>query len=146
MDLRMPSRGSSLYLTDDDVLRKIRTTEASTDDEVNVVGALPGKVKLGMEVKEEHTNQVGTLHSGLISTLVDSATSLALMTTEKCDSWIYFLSFPHSFIKAAQIGDKITIEAEVLKQGRTLAFTGAKLFNQNGAILATGHHVKHIGP
>ncbi|KAJ8034012.1 Acyl-coenzyme A thioesterase 13 [Holothuria leucospilota] len=50
---------------------------------VIVVGALPIKVKLEMEVKEEHTSQVGTLHGGLISTLVNSATSLALMTTEK---------------------------------------------------------------
>ncbi|KAJ8034005.1 Acyl-coenzyme A thioesterase 13 [Holothuria leucospilota] len=97
-----------------------------------------------MAVKEEHTSQVGTLHGGLISTLVDSATSLALMTTENATPGVS-VNLAISIIKAARIGDKMTIEAEVLKQGRTLAFTEAELFNQNGDILATGHHVKHIG-
>lgn len=35
-----------------------------------------------MEVKHEHTNQGGTLHGGVTSSLVDTMTTLALMSTE----------------------------------------------------------------
>ena len=34
-----------------------------------------------MEVAEEHTNKGGTLHGGLTATLVDTISTVALMTT-----------------------------------------------------------------
>ncbi|KAJ8049673.1 Acyl-coenzyme A thioesterase 13 [Holothuria leucospilota] len=111
---------------------------------ISVLSVEPGKVNFGMEVQKEHTNQGSTMHGGLTSSLVDSLTTLALMTTENPTPGVS-VNLAVSYFKAARIGDKLTIEAEVLKQGKTLAFTEAKILNQKGDIIATGHHVKHIG-
>ncbi|KAJ8033915.1 Acyl-coenzyme A thioesterase 13 [Holothuria leucospilota] len=97
-----------------------------------------------MKVQKEHTNQANTMHGGLTSSLVDALTTLALMTTENGTPGVS-VNLAVSYFKAARIGDKLTIETEVLKQGRTLAFTAAKILNEKGDIVATGHHVKHIG-
>ena len=40
-----------------------------------------GKCVAEMEVAEEHTNKGGTLHGGLTATLVDTISTVALMTT-----------------------------------------------------------------
>lgn len=51
--------------------------------QVKILSAVPGKVDFEMEVKHEHTNQGNILHGGLTSTLIDTLTTLALMSTER---------------------------------------------------------------
>lgn len=45
------------------------------------VSAVPGKVICELKVEEEHINKLGTLHGGLIATLVDVISSMALINT-----------------------------------------------------------------
>lgn len=42
-----------------------------------------GRCVCELTVDEEHTNRGGTMHGGLTATLVDSVSTVALMTTEK---------------------------------------------------------------
>ncbi|XP_071836502.1 acyl-coenzyme A thioesterase 13-like [Apostichopus japonicus] len=112
--------------------------------DVKILSAVPGKVDFEMEVKHEHTNQGNILHGGLTSTLIDTLTTLALMSTERQTPGVS-VDLGINFLKAAKLGDKIKIETEVIKQGKTLAFTMAKILNQKGEIVALGNHVKHIG-
>ena len=49
--------------------------------QVKIVDAGAGKCVAEMEVAEEHTNKGGTLHGGLTATLVDTISTVALMTT-----------------------------------------------------------------
>lgn len=51
--------------------------------QVEVLSASPGKVVCEMRVDEEHTNRGGTLHGGLIATLVDVISTMAIMYTER---------------------------------------------------------------
>lgn len=43
------------------------------------------------------------------------------------------------------MGEEITINAEVVKMGRTLAFTLAELLNKEGKLIAKASHTKFIG-
>ncbi len=86
---------------------------------------------------------MGTLHGGFIATLVDSLTTIAVMTTPVGVPGVS-VDLSVSYLKAAKIGEKITMDAEVTKVGKTLAFTTASLVNANGDIVAQGKHIKHI--
>lgn len=49
------------------------------------------------------------------------------------------------YLAAAKTGDVVTITAEALKVGRTMAFTTAELRLENGTVIARGNHTKHLG-
>ncbi|XP_071964371.1 acyl-coenzyme A thioesterase 13-like [Antedon mediterranea] len=111
---------------------------------IQVVSAKPGHCVCRLKVDEEHLNMYGTMHGGYISTLIDSVTTFALLSTEAGTAGVS-VNLNVSFHKAAKPGDEVTIDGKVMKQGRTLAFTEAQLTNSDGVVLATGQHVKHVG-
>lgn len=49
---------------------------------MRIVAADPGKVVAELTVEEEHENAGGTLHGGLTASLVDSLTTMALLSME----------------------------------------------------------------
>ena len=51
--------------------------------QVEVVSASPGKVLCELRLEEQHMNTGATLHGGLTATLVDSISTLAIMTADK---------------------------------------------------------------
>ena len=49
-------------------------------------------------------------------------------------------------MNAAKLGEDILITAEVLKQGKTLAFATIDLTSKaSGKLIAQGRHTKHLG-
>ena len=49
-------------------------------------------------------------------------------------------------MNAARVGEDVLITAQVLKQGRTLAFATVDLTNKStGKLIAQGRHTKHLG-
>ncbi|KAJ8334288.1 hypothetical protein SKAU_G00399270 [Synaphobranchus kaupii] len=88
---------------------------------VNIVSASPGKIVCEMKVEEEHTNRGGTLHGGLTATLVDIVSSAALTYTERGSPGVS-VDMNITYMNAAKLGEDVLITAQVLKQGRTLAF------------------------
>ncbi|XP_060798726.1 acyl-coenzyme A thioesterase 13 [Neoarius graeffei] len=112
---------------------------------VELVSASPGKVVCQMKVEEEHTNRGGTLHGGLTATLVDVISTTALLYTERGLPGVS-IDMNITYMNAAKVGEDILITAQVLKQGRTLAFATVDLTNKaNGKLIAQGRHTKHLG-
>lgn len=52
----------------------------------------------------------------------------------------------YSYLKGAKLGDVLEIRSELLKRGKTLAFTNVDILNKSdgGALIATGRHTKFI--
>ncbi|KAG7317172.1 hypothetical protein KOW79_019470 [Hemibagrus wyckioides] len=112
---------------------------------VELVSASPGKVVCEMKVEEEHTNRGGTLHGGLTATLVDVISTTALLYTERGAPGVS-VDMNITYMNAAKVGEDILITAQVLKQGRSLAFATVDLTNKaNGKLIAQGRHTKHLG-
>ncbi|XP_063306564.1 acyl-coenzyme A thioesterase 13 [Pelobates fuscus] len=112
---------------------------------VELVSASPGKVVCELKVEEEHTNRGGTLHGGLTATLVDVISTAALVHTERAAPGVS-VDMNITYMNAAKIGDSILITAQVLKQGRSLAFATVDLTNKvTGKMIAQGRHTKHLG-
>lgn len=112
---------------------------------VNVLSASPGKVVCEMKVAEEHTNRGGTLHGGLTATLVDVISTVAIMNSERGAPGVS-VDMNITYMNAAKIGEDVLITAQVLKQGRTLAFATVDLTSKvTGKLIAQGRHTKHLG-
>ncbi|XP_065150825.1 acyl-coenzyme A thioesterase 13 [Paramisgurnus dabryanus] len=112
---------------------------------VEIVSAAPGKVVCEMKVEEEHTNRGGTLHGGMTATLVDVISTSAIMYSERGAPGVS-VDMNITYMNAAKIGEDVLITAQVLKQGKTLAFATVDLTNKaNGKMIAQGRHTKHLG-
>ncbi|XP_003927347.3 acyl-coenzyme A thioesterase 13 [Saimiri boliviensis] len=112
---------------------------------VTLVSAAPGKVICEMKVEEEHTNKLGTLHGGLTATLVDGISTWALLCTERGLPGVS-VDMNITYMSPAKLGEVVVITAQVLKQGKTLAFTSVDLTNKaTGKLIAQGRHTKHLG-
>ncbi|XP_014707096.1 acyl-coenzyme A thioesterase 13 [Equus asinus] len=114
-------------------------------EKVTLFSAVPGKVICEMKVEEEHTNKMGTLHGGLIATLVDSISTVALLLSERGAPGVS-VDMNITYMSPAKMGEDILITAHILKQGKTLAFTSVDLTNKvTGKLIAQGRHTKHLG-
>ncbi|XP_028593399.2 acyl-coenzyme A thioesterase 13 [Podarcis muralis] len=114
-------------------------------NKMTVLSASPGKVVCEMKVEEEHTNRGGILHGGLTATLVDVVSTAALLHTERAAPGVS-VDMNITYMSAAKMGDEIQITAEILKQGRTLAFANVDLRNKaTGKLIAQGRHTKYLG-
>uniref|UniRef100_A0A8C4QSY5 Acyl-coenzyme A thioesterase 13 n=1 Tax=Eptatretus burgeri TaxID=7764 RepID=A0A8C4QSY5_EPTBU len=115
------------------------------ESSLHAVSASPGHLVCEMGVEKEHTNRGGTMHGGLTALLVDSVSTLALFTTKDGRPGVS-VDMNITYMKAAQEGETVMITADVLKQGRTLAFTSVDIMNKDtGHLIAQGRHTKHLG-
>lgn len=114
-------------------------------EKVTLVSAAPEKVICEMKVEEQHANKMGTLHGGLTATLIDSISTVALLCSERGLPGVS-VDMNVTYMSPAKIGEEIVITAQILKQGRTLAFASVDLTNKaTGKLIAQGRHTKHLG-
>eukprot|EP00967_Tisochrysis_lutea_P020228 scaffold23061_cov37-Tisochrysis_lutea.AAC.1 len=94
-------------------------------------------------VTDALVNNYGTLHGGVIATIVDVVGTLALLGRDPSRAGIS-VEMNQTFMAAAHPGDTIVALGTVLKYGRRLGFTRVDLRrgNASGALLATGRHTK----
>ncbi|XP_044150576.1 acyl-coenzyme A thioesterase 13 [Bufo gargarizans] len=112
---------------------------------LQLVSVSPGKIVCELKVDEEHTNRLGTMHGGFTATLVDTVSTVALLNTERGAAGVS-VDMNITYMNAAKIGESVLITAQILKQGRTLAFATVDLVNkETGKLIAQGRHTKHLG-
>ncbi|CAG2065631.1 unnamed protein product [Timema podura] len=110
---------------------------------VEVLSAGDGRCLAQMVVAEEHQNTFGTLHGGFTATVVDEVSTLALMTTGSGHPGVS-VDLNVSYMKAANLGDKILIDAKTLKAGKRLAFLEVEIKKESGELIAKGSHTKFV--
>uniref|UniRef100_A0A8C0H429 Acyl-coenzyme A thioesterase 13 n=1 Tax=Chelonoidis abingdonii TaxID=106734 RepID=A0A8C0H429_CHEAB len=121
------------------------TWHPNTAYSMTVLSATPGKVVCEMKIEEEHTNRGGTLHGGLTATLVDVVSTAALLYTERGMPGVS-VDMNITYMSAAKIGEEILITAQILKQGRSMAFASVDVTNkETGKFVAQGRHTKYLG-
>ncbi|KAL4221884.1 Acyl-coenzyme A thioesterase 13 [Mactra antiquata] len=113
--------------------------------QTKVISGGNGRCKCELRVTEDHQNRGGTLHGGMICTLVDSVSTWALLGTDEPVAGVS-VDLSVSFFKGAKVGEDIIIDARTLKRGKRLAFLSVDVINKtDGTLLAQGKHTKFIG-
>ena len=78
-----------------------------------------GAVDIALAFRSDLTQQSGTLHAGIITSILDSACGYAALTTMSSDSEVLSVEFKVNLLRPAR-GDRFVAEGRVVKSGRTL--------------------------
>ena len=85
---------------------------------------------------EKHlTNSLGTVHGGVIMSLLDVALCTAARTLHPESVGVITINMSTSFIGAGS-GTKLYADARVMKDGRSMSFVEAEAKNEDGTLVA----------
>jgi uncharacterized protein (TIGR00369 family) len=108
---------------------------------IEVVDATEGSARLRLGVRPDlETRREGTLHGGVLASLIDAAGSAALLTTRAEDdaTWAGFSSTDLNVSYLAAATSDVVADARVLRGGRTVAYTSVEVVDAAGAVVAVG--------
>jgi uncharacterized protein (TIGR00369 family) len=105
---------------------------------VCVEKSTPGTTRWQTRCDERFLNPAGVVQGGFLAAMMDSAMGASAVTAAR-DRKVAVANteMKISFIRPVRAGDELTCVATVLKPGRTITFVEAKIFDDNGLVIAT---------
>ncbi len=94
-----------------------------------------GTARLSLPVEAHLLNSLGTVHGGVIMSLLDVALCTAARTLHPDSVGVVTIDQSTSFIGGGS-GDRLLAEARVLRDGRSLSFVEAEARNADGSLVA----------
>ena len=94
-----------------------------------------GTAKCSLPVEKHLTNSMGTVHGGVIMSLLDIALCTAARTLHPGSIGAITIDLSTSFIGAAS-GKKLYADARVMRDGRSMSFVEAEAKNEDGSLVA----------
>lgn len=97
----------------------------------------PGRVVVEMPAAEFHYNPLGTVHGGVISTLLDTAAACAVHTTLAAGELYTSVDLTVKFLRPVTVDSGLlTCEGTVIQRGRRTALAQAQLTDEAGRLVA----------
>ena len=104
------------------------------------VSAEVGRVVFALDPTHEHTNPLGTVHGGILATLLDSAMTCAVFTSLPAGTTTTTVVLSVRYVKAAQPGgQRLLAEGGVVHLGRRLATAEGRVTGPDGTLYATAN-------
>jgi len=128
----------------DVLIRVLNASPAYRHIGMKVVLAEDGSSRIEMEVQEELKNLYGTVHGGLLATLMDSACGVALGSLLKAGESLVTLDLRINYLSPVKSGTVIA-EGKVVHKGRQTGVAEATLKDETGRLAAKGmstHFIK----
>ena len=92
-----------------------------------------------LNVQEFHYNPAGTLHGGVMATMLDSATSVAIWTTLPAGVAWTSIELKSTYVRSAtKATGKLFCEGRVINVGRRVGLAEARLSDAEGKLYAHG--------
>src|SRR6266704_1385280 len=79
-------------------------------------------VIIGLRLAKPHTNARGLIHGGLITALADNAMGYSCAQATGWTTSFVTISLSIDFVGAAEIGQWLAVESDVIKTGSTICF------------------------
>jgi uncharacterized protein (TIGR00369 family) len=96
-----------------------------------------GRTVFSLVADEMHENPMGTMHGGLVATLVDTAMGCAVASMLPTDASFTTLELSTKYIRAITTATgKIYAEGRVVHQGGRVASTDARVYDDSGTVYA----------
>ena len=95
-----------------------------------------GKAIFEIEIREELT-QNGSIHGGVLASLVDSTCGCAALSLIFPNGYITSIDLQVEFLKPVVEG-RLIAKAKCIKSGKNIFFCKAKVWNEKGEIICTG--------
>jgi uncharacterized protein (TIGR00369 family) len=94
-----------------------------------------GSARLSLPIEPQLTNSIGTVHGGVIMSLLDVALCTAARTLHPDSLGVITIDMSTSFIGGGS-GARLLAEARVLKNGRNMIFVEGEAKNEDGSLVA----------
>lgn len=99
----------------------------------------PGRVVFGLTPRSDFSNPLGTVHGGIMSTLLDSAMGCAVHTSLPEGAGYTTLELKVNFVRPVPLdGERLLCEGNVVHLGRKVATTEGRITNAQGKLVAHG--------
>ncbi len=96
-----------------------------------------GEVTLEFTVRHEMINPLGTLHGGIMSTMIDETMGWAVHSLGLPVLYTT-VNLQVDFLYGAKEGETVTAKAKVVRQGKKIANVSCEVFGENVSLLARG--------
>lgn len=104
---------------------------------VKSMAADEGRVTVLMSAQEFHYNPLGTVHGGVLATLLDTAAGCAVHTTLPAGVGYTSLDLTTKFLRPVTVSSgTLRCEGSVISRGRTVALAEARLTDATGRLVA----------
>ncbi len=100
-----------------------------------LVKASAGSITAEFIVRADQCNHANILHGGIITTILDEIMGMTLITVE-IEHLYVTINLHVDFLFGAKAGEKVTAVSEVFRVGKKIANIEAKLYNEEGKLLA----------
>jgi uncharacterized protein (TIGR00369 family) len=101
------------------------------------LSAEEGSVTFYLDPQEFHYNPLGTVHGGIISTMLDSAAACSVHTTLPAGVAYTSLDLNVRFLRAVTLASgRLTCTGQVLQKGRRTALAEARMTDAAGRLVA----------
>jgi uncharacterized protein (TIGR00369 family) len=140
-----PGQGDHVAVAERDGLGQLRAIaegllpKPPIMDTVDVCGFEPGhgRVVVSLQAQEFHYNPLGSMHGGVIATLLDTAAACAVHSTLAVGESYTSLDLTTKFLRAVTVeSGLLTCEGTVLQRGRRTALAQATLTDERGRTVA----------
>jgi uncharacterized protein (TIGR00369 family) len=99
----------------------------------------PGRVVFTLDTRPEFANPLGTVHGGIASTLIDSATGCAIHTALPAGSTYTTVDLSVTFVRPIELdGAHLRCEGTALHVGRKVATARARITDDRHRLVAHG--------
>jgi uncharacterized protein (TIGR00369 family) len=96
-----------------------------------------GRTVFSVVADELHENPMGTMHGGVVATLVDTAMGCAVSSTLPADAAFTTLELSTNFVRAiTQATGRVHAEGRVVHRGGRIATTEARVYDDAGTLYA----------
>lgn len=113
---------------------------------MELVEVTDGRARVRLTVTDALVNVNGTLHGGVVATLVDVVGTVALMAADRDGRSGVSTDLNVSWFAPGPKGASVLVEATVLKIGKTLGFVTVDLRRESdGVLMAQGRMTKYMG-
>ncbi len=102
-----------------------------------IVSAERGEVEVEFITQPEMTNPLGLLHGGMQCTLMDDIIGITVATLG-LESFSISINLQINYLGKAKVGDKIRVNAKVIREGRSVIHATAKISHINGNTISIG--------
>ena len=97
----------------------------------------PGRTVFSVLADEVHENPMGSMHGGIVATLVDTAMGCAVSTRLPAEAGFTTLELKTNFVRAVtQATGRVFAEGTVVHSGERVAMTEARVHDSNGTLYA----------
>jgi len=94
-----------------------------------------GTARLSLPIEPHLTNSLGTVHGGVIMSLLDVALCTAARTLHPESTGVVTIDLSTSFVGGGS-GTRLFADARVLKDGKSMTFVEAEAKNEDGSLVA----------